>query len=208
MHSKAARLPYRAIAMTMLVVLCLGGPSAQGAENERRDPGVIVRDSEVKTEPDPDAATTSTLRLGNRVEVSRLRGRWARVHPPDAEQGWIAAANVRISMTQQQSRGGGAAKGLFRGITGIVTGTGPSQDQGPSATVGIRGLTPEDVADAVPNPAERLKLDEYRATPDAAERYARDENLDSRSLAYFDEAAITGNESQSTDDAPESGDKN
>jgi hypothetical protein len=207
-HSKAARFTYRTVAMALLGALCLGGLSSLGAENERRDVGVVVRNSDVKTEPDSDAATTSTLRLGNRVEVSKLRGRWARVHPPDAEQGWIPAANVRISMTRQQSGGGGAAKGLFRGITGVVTGAGPSQDPAPSATVGIRGLTPEDVADAVPNPAERLKLDAYRATPDAAERYAREENLDSRSLAYFDDSGSTGNEPQSADEASGSQDRN
>jgi hypothetical protein len=207
-HSKAARFTYRAVALTMLVVLCLGGLSALGAENARRDTGVIVRNSDVKTEPDSDAATTSTLRLGNRVEVSKLRGRWARVHPADAERGWIPAANVRISMTRQQSGGGGAAKGLFRGITGVVTGAGPSQDPGPSATVGVRGLTPEDVADAVPNPAERLKLDQYRASPDGAERYARVENLDSRSLAYFDDSGSTGSESQSSDDTSGPEDRN
>ena len=207
-HLQAARITYRAIAVMMLAAFCLGGRGALGTEAERRDAGIIVRNSEVKTEPAADAATTSTLKLGNRVEVSNLRGRWAQVHPPEAEQGWIPAANVRISSTQQQSGGGSAAKGLFRGISGVVGGAGSSQDQGPNATVGVRGLQPEDVADAVPNPAERLKLDEYRATPDAAERYAREENLDSRSLAYFDESASTGNESQSTDDASDSGERN
>ncbi len=207
-YSQTTRFTYRAIAVMMLAAFCLGGRGAFGAEAERRDSGIIVRASEVKSEPTADAATTSTLKFGNRVGVSNLRGRWAQVHPPEAEQGWIPAANVRISMTGQESGGGGAAKGLLRGITGVVTGAGPSQDQGSSATVGIRGLQPEDVEDSVPNPAERLKLDEYRASADAAERYAREENLDSRSLAYFDESASTGNESQSTDDGSESGERN
>jgi len=207
-HLQAVRFIYRAIAVMMVAAFCLGGRGALGTEAERSDPGIIVRNSEVKTEPTSDATTTSTLKLGNRVEVSKLSGRWARVRHPDAEQGWIPAANVRISMAGKKSGGGGAAKGLFRGITGVVTGAGSSQDQGESATVGVRGLQPEDIADSVPNPAERLKLDEYRASPDAAERYAREENLDSRSLAYFDESASTGNESQSTGDASNSGDRN
>lgn len=168
--------------VAVLTLLLLSLQAAAQLDAQRGDPGVIVRPSALRQEPSSDADIKASLNLGARVQVTRFRGRWARVAAAGLGQGWIPAANVRLN--RDQSKSSGALTGFLRRITGAVS-TAPSSSEG-SAHMGIRGLEPNDVANARPDRAELQKLNTYRATRPMAERHARDVNLASRSMAYAD----------------------
>lgn len=178
-----AKILLQAAALAPLVALgfCLPPPTDAESVPQRGDPGIVVRNADVKSEPEQGSDTVATVTLGDRVTVTRLRGPWAMISLPDAENGWVPAINVRLGGEAAQRNG--TVTGWLRRITGAVSGAPGSQE---SASMGIRGLEPSDVANAEPNPAELRKLDQYRATPAAAGRYARDLRLRSREVAYID----------------------
>ena len=159
---------------------------AQSQEAVRRDPGVIVRNSDVKSAPDPSATTVTSLRLGSPVEVQEFRGQWASVLSAGDGFGWVPASNVRLKIASAQSGGGSPLAGMLRGVTGGVSGFGADQSR-ESIAVGVRGVQPSDIESAEPDPVERKKLDDYRVAPSDAERHAVAVPLERRSIAYADE---------------------
>ena len=64
-----------------------------------------------------------------------------------------------------------------------------------SATVGIRGITEEDLRNAEPNPAALAKVKGYAASEADARRLASQSNLVFRSVAYLAKDAVLAAES-------------
>ena len=69
------------------------------------------------------------------------------------------------------------------GLTGLFGG-GRTQEKATIATTGIRGLSPEDLRNASPDPAALAKAHGYRADKPAAERFAKDGKLATVSVKY------------------------
>jgi hypothetical protein len=94
----------------------------------------------------------------------------------------VRAFHLRFPSTVESSSGGG---GVGSGITSIF-GFGGKEAPKTSkvATLGIRGLTPEDFKNASPDPAALRKMQSYRADKAAAERFAREARLGPVAVAY------------------------
>ena len=150
---------------------------------------LIVRNSDVKSAPDPGSATVTSLRLGSPVEVQEFRGQWANIVSAGDGFGWVPAPNVRLKIASAQGGDGSPLAGLLRGVTGGVGGFGADQNR-ESIAVGVRGVQPSDIENAEPDPAERKKLDDYRVAQSEAERHARAVPLERRSIAYADEPGV------------------
>ena len=54
-------------------------------------------------------------------------------------------------------------------------------------TTGVRGFSEEDLAKAVPNPAEVIKMKSFTATPANVQQLTDKGKLEHRQVAYFDE---------------------
>lgn len=177
-----------AVAAAHSLAVCLASPALAG---ERRDPGVLVRHSEVKPIPSIESETVGTLEMGSRVVVAELRGPWIHVYMPVESDGWVQMRNVRLGA--EESGRTALVKTWLRQVTGAVVRAESSTNR-PSvgAHQGIRGLTPQDVTDATPNDAERKKLDEFRVSAKQAESHARNIKLTSRNIDY-----LNSNESSS-----------
>jgi hypothetical protein len=77
--------------------------------------------------------------------------------------------------------GPGEAKKGDSGVSKLfnVARTGSS---GTTVTTGVRGLDPEMLAKAQPNPAELAKMEQFAATPDAAAGFAAKGKLKARQV--------------------------
>ena len=141
-----------------LLVLALLFPLLGHAE-----PATIIRATELKSEPATDASTVAQLPENTAVEALDRQGGWTRVKAA-AGEGWVKMLALRY----------GGPGGTKKGDTGVaqifnVARTGSS---GTTVTTGVRGLDPEMLANAQPNPAELAKLQQYAVTPDAAAGFA------------------------------------
>jgi hypothetical protein len=139
-------------------------------------PATVIRAIDLKASPASDAATLAALAEQSTVEVLERKGGWTRVKTAAGAEGWVRMLALRYA-------GGGEAK---QGDTGIVqllnvarTGT-----SGTQVTTGVRGLDPEQLKNARPNPRELERLQGYRASPDAAAAFAERGQLQPQKVDY------------------------
>ena len=132
------------------------------------------RATELKDRPSFDGRTLSPVPDGTAVKVLSRQGGWTQVDM-GGNKGWIRVFHLRFPSTVEQSSGGGALSGLTS-IFGFGGGKrGPESSK--VATIGIRGLTPEDFQSSSPDPAALKKLQSYRSDRAAAERFAKEAKL-------------------------------
>ena len=127
------------------------------------EPATLIRDTDLKREPASDAATVAVLPENAKVDAIERRGGWTRVKSASGE-GWVRMLALRFGGPGEAKRGDSGISKLFN-----VARTGSS---GTTVTTGVRGLDPEMLANARPNPAELAKMEQFAVTPDAAAGFA------------------------------------
>ena len=137
------------------------------------EPAFLLRATDLKKEPATDAQTVAALAENTGVETLERRGGWARVKAGAAE-GWVRLLALRFGGPGAARQGDSGASQLFN-----VARTGTS---GTTVTTGVRGLDPEMLANAQPNPAELAKMEQFAVTPDAAAGFAAKGKLQSRQV--------------------------
>lgn len=128
----------------------------------------IKRATELREAPGESAASRGGLPVATPVTRTGPRqGPWIEVRTAQGSSGWIHMFDVGSTVPAQ---GGNTATGALRGLTSFF-GRGSAQAPATTtatATIGIRGLGAEDIANAQPDPAavaraEALRLDATRA---------------------------------------------
>jgi hypothetical protein len=150
------------------VILLLLFPLLAAAE-----PATVIRLTELKKEPASDAATIAELPESSAVDALDRRGGWTRVKSAKGE-GWVRMLALRFGGPGEAKKGDSGVSKLFN-----VARTGSS---GTTVTTGVRGLDPEMLAKAQPNPAELAKMEQFAVTPDAAAGFAAKGKLQSRQV--------------------------
>ncbi len=137
------------------------------------------RSTELKDRGASDARTLATLPENTSVKVISRGGGWTRVEA-NGQSGWVSVFTLRFPTTvdSSSSSGGGIASSI-----GSFFGGGRSKEkQATIATTGIRGLSPEDLQNASPDPAALAKAQGYRSDRGTAERFAKEGKLASVSV--------------------------
>ena len=116
------------------------------------------------------------------VKVLSRHGAWTQVET-GSQRGWVRAFHLRFQSTVETSSSG--SSGGFTSIFGFGSRKAPETSR--VATLGIRGLTPEDFKNASPDPAALKKLQSWRADKASAERFAKEAKLVPVSVAYAGE---------------------
>lgn len=154
----------------LLLLLCLGfaipGAAQQAFTNRATD---------LKSDGSDQSATVERLSENVEVKVLSRSGAWTRVDA-GGKVGFVRAFHLRFPAvaTTDSSGGGGFLSGLSSAIGGR-----PRSQQAGIQTVGVRGLSPEELKNASPDNAALAKAQSYRADKPAAERFAREGKLSS-----------------------------
>jgi hypothetical protein len=131
------------------------------------------RATELKDRGAADARTVANLSEGASVKVLERGGGWTRIDA-GGQQGWVRVFHLRFpAVAQASSESSG-------GLGSLTSALGFGRDRSKAATtatVGVRGLSPEDLKNASPDTAALAKLHSYRADKPSAERFARDGKL-------------------------------
>lgn len=85
----------RTIFFLSICVLCFSPPFEAGA-SEPYPTSVVVSETEVRSGPGAEYYATSTLRVGDRVEVHRETTSWCAIRPPAGSFSWISALYVEL----------------------------------------------------------------------------------------------------------------
>jgi peptidoglycan hydrolase-like protein with peptidoglycan-binding domain len=169
-------------------------PPDPGEDQQTWETGLIVEAVTLKLEPKASAEDGAALAANTSVEITGRDAGWLEVAGPRGETGWVHLSAVKLDNTEPEAAehkpqgGGGFVQGLARGLTGLFGG-GNAADTGgaTTATIGIRGLSKEGLAAAQPTPAELAKMEDNRASPEAARAFASERKLAARSVEYLPE---------------------
>jgi len=131
------------------------------------------RATELKDKGAADGKTVANLPADTEVKViSRGGSGWSQVDAK-GQKGWVRVFHLRYPATVQTGESGGVGSSIAGAL-----GMGRSKSQNTTiATTGIRGLSPEDLKNAAPNPEALAKAQSYRADKPSAERFAKDGKL-------------------------------
>jgi hypothetical protein len=143
------------------------------------------RSTELKDRGANDARTLATLPENTAVKVLARGGGWTRVEA-SGQSGWLNVFHLRFPATTETTSGG------FGSSLGSLFGGRNTSQKATIATTGIRGLSPEDIKNASPDPAALAKVQSYRADKSAAERFAREGKLAAVAIDYVGDASAKG----------------
>ncbi|MDX2218351.1 MAG: SH3 domain-containing protein [Burkholderiales bacterium] len=144
--------------------------------------GTTNRATELKADPRSDAATVASLPRDTAiVDIGRSSG-WIRVQTGDKKTGWVRSFHISMKGNISESSSGGSFLG---GLGSLFS---PVRREPPKtiSTVGIRGLSEEEMKNAKPNPAEFNKMKSYAVSKADAQAAAQRARLNPQTVAYVD----------------------
>lgn len=140
------------------------------------EPATVIRATELKKDPATDASTVAPLAEKAKVDALERKGGWTRVKTEAGAEGWVKMLMLRYAGTGEAKQGdSGVAQALNVARTG---------SSGAQATTGVRGLDPEQLAKARPNPAELKKMEGYAVSKESAAGFAANARLEPKAIAY------------------------
>ncbi len=173
-------MPTRLIAALFLAMLSLADDVLA------QEQATTNRATDLKERPAFDARTIAPLAADAPVKVVSRQGGWTQVES-GTQRGWVRAFHLRFksAVTVETAPSGSNPLGGITSIFGFGGKKAPETSR--VATLGIRGLTPEDFKNASPDAAALRKLQSYRVDRAAAERFAREAKLAPVAVAYAKE---------------------
>jgi hypothetical protein len=144
--------------------------------------GTTNRATELKADPRAESATLASLPKETPiVDLARSSG-WMRVQTGDKKTGWVRSFHVSMKGSVSESASGG---GAFSSLTSLFS---PARREPPKtiSTVGIRGLSEEEMKNAKPNPAEFNKMKGFAVSKADAQAAAQRARLNAQTVAYVD----------------------
>jgi len=153
----------------LAVALALGALAAPA--HAQQDAAVIKRATELRESPAESSASLGALAADSAVaRTGERKGSWVKVRTPQGAAGWVHMFDVGAQSGAAPASGNAATGGL-RSLGGLFGGNSGSTTTA-TATVGIRGLGAEDIANAQPNPAAVSQAEKLRVNADQARQFA------------------------------------
>ncbi|WP_171164241.1 SH3 domain-containing protein [Usitatibacter palustris] len=144
-----------------------------------QEQAVTKRATELREKPASDAKTLANLPEKTPLKVLARSGGWTQVEA-GTQKGWVNVFHLTFASTVTSSSGSG-------GLSGLTSALGfgkPKTEQAKMATIGVRGLSEEELKNASPNPEALKKMQSFRADKNAAASFARDAKLAAQNVPY------------------------
>jgi len=168
--------------LRLLLLAALFGPLLPAVLLAAAERVEVIQATELRAEPAAATASRGWVEKGEQGDRLGRRGGWVRVQLGD-RQGWLRMWQVRPA----ESAGNALLRGLkrfSRSIAGLFSSDGDTvNQQGVTATIGVRGLDGGEFTSAAPNPAALQRLRGLRASRDEAVSFARSAGLQGRQLS-------------------------
>ena len=164
--------------------------------NAQAQEATIKRATELRQAPGDQSASLGALAADGSVSrTGERKGSWVKVRTPQGSAGWVHMFDLGAQPATASSNS--TASGL-RSVGGLFGGGSTTTA---TATVGIRGLSAEDLANAQPNPAAVSQAEKMRLSADQARQFASSAPLKPRSVEPLPEPPrpASGTTAPSTD---------
>ena len=142
------------------------------------------RSTELKERALAEAKTVATLPADAPVKVIARAGQWTQVDA-SGQRGWVRVFHLRFPASVETASSGVTTSALSS-LTGALGFGRPAAKEATIASTGVRGLTPEDLQNASPDPVALRKMQSFTADKPAAEGFAREGRLATNTIDYPD----------------------
>lgn len=142
-----------------------------------------IKATELKKAPANDAEVVANIGENTQVDVVKRQGAWMLVKEPAGQEGWLRMLLLRMgdpNAAPAKTGGGDFLGGLGKALNVARTGS-----SGSAVATGVRGLTPEELANAQPNPAQIAIMKKYSADPARARAFAAAGGLQAQQVEYL-----------------------
>jgi uncharacterized protein YgiM (DUF1202 family) len=136
------------------------------------------RATDLKEQASAGSRTLESLAANTELKVLSRGSGWTKVEV-GGKSGWVNVFHVRFAATASTESSGS----LLSGLSSVIGGRPKSQQAG-IQTVGVRGLTPEELKNASPDGESLKRMQSYAADKGAAERFAREGKLADVKIDY------------------------
>lgn len=142
-----------------------------------QETGFTNRATELKAEPKAESATVSPLPKDAGVKVLARQSGWARVES-DRRTGWLRTFHLRFQ--------GDVSKSSETTSSGFFSWLSPEKRRTTTqtATIGIRGLSEEEMQNAKPNPAEFARMKSFASSKADGDAYGKRNKLAQNRIDY------------------------
>lgn len=138
--------------------------------------GQVVSATALLQAPQRGAAQVAELKQGETVAILTRSGSWLKVRSAANQEGWVFMLDVRLRKTSWTRQASGFF-GLFNRVN--------QQSSAAAMTVGIRGISEEDLQQAVPNYGALGLLEAHVANESQAYGFASQRNLSARQVNFL-----------------------
>ena len=137
----------------------------------------------LRDQPAASANTLANLPAGTSVtRLPQRTGPWMQVQTGTGQVGWVHLFELTASNAGAPASNG--LTGALRGLSGFLNrGSTSGGTTVATSTVGIRGLSKEDIQNAAPNTAAVERLEQFRVDDAQARRYASERSLHAQTIA-------------------------
>ena len=151
----------------------------------------IISDTALYERPSIASPQTLFAKAGTPVTIVSRAGSWKEVNIADGSLAWVRSYKVRngtIIITEKEKDSGGFFSGLAS-LSRKASGLFSSEKKGYSfqrtATIGVRGLSEEQIKKATPNLAELRKMESYRSSRKKTQAFAQKGKLKATQLTHL-----------------------
>ncbi len=131
------------------------------------------RPTELRAQPDDNASSLQSLAAQAKVQLMERKGAWSRVKT-ESQTGWVRMMHLRGGAILEESPTSSSGGGFLSGFNKLLGGNKQTNTRAQSATLGVRGLSPEELQTATPNPQQLAALKSFAANKSEAERFAKE----------------------------------
>ena len=171
-----ARMNSRSVLQAIAVVALLALAGIASAQ----EGAVTKRATELRDKPSNDGKALASLPENTKLKVLARSGGWTQVEA-GTSKGWVNVFHVTFPSSVQATT---SSSGGLSGLTSALGFGRPKTEQAKIATIGVRGLSEEELKNASPNPEALKKMQSFRADKNAAAGFAREAKLAARDVPY------------------------
>ncbi len=154
-------------------------------------PATIVTDCKLYSRPSTQSSKIMHLSAGTRVHTRLRSGGWKKIEVDPARSGWVRGYQVRageISPNTDTANSGGFLTGLAslsRRVSSLFSNGPDRRNTYNTATIGVRGLSEEQIRNARPDFAELGRMERFRSNDQLARGFARQGGIRARTVNHL-----------------------
>lgn len=157
----------------ILTGLLLTAPLAHGA-----DSATIIQATPLRTAPEQSAESRQLLRQGEQVTVLRRQAGWVQITTAGGVSGWAHMTGLKLAAPSFSQRAGG----FFRWFGG---GTRVATNETANVTIGVRGISAADLAQAQPNLTALAQMEAIPSGVAIGNRFGAQRQLTAQTVDYL-----------------------